>query len=131
MFNTPEHKSYIALCRDLWLERQFEEGDWYAYVDDGPIRNGQKVVAWFDEVSEVNAAGPDAFWLPRLDQWLGMLEEAGEDDVQIQRCGNQMEPLYHAAGRRGNPVRVSNGPTREEACARLWMAVNARTGTPT
>ena len=136
MFDGPEHQSYIALCRELMLERKLEEGDWFvlgqhttAFVWSALIT----ATAWndhFHNIPEPGIARP--IWLPRLDQWLAMLEEAGQPDIAFERtlagrweCGR---PIPEGDGRTIELVPTSGlKHTREEAAARLWMAVTGRT----
>lgn len=136
MFDGPAHESYIALCRELQLERQFEEGDWHVslagYVS--PTLTGRPNLVTAAEVrlrralADGSANGPeqvDSAWLPRLDQWLVMLEEAGVLGVDIERLGTVWFATDHDPGtdREGYARR---GGTREEAAARLWLAVTGR-----
>lgn len=119
LFDAPEYESYIALCRELRLERTFELGDWVVYATDTTD------VLAFDDNRDPNRTAEGVVWLPRLDQWLAMLEEAGVEGVVLERLGSiffatDRTPVTHSEGyaRRGN--------TREEAAARLWMAVTGR-----
>lgn len=142
MFEGPEHASYIELCRALGLEREYEEGD-YAAWRGGPEESWQ--VLLIDAVrGHVGhrarlGYGPgglaDSVWLPRLDQWLAMLEDEpdGCDVATIRKSMRMDEAKEHYVGvifaatstNRPDiePVWV---PTREEAAAKLWMAVTGR-----
>jgi hypothetical protein len=139
MFAGPEYASYVALCRELRLERALQDGD---FVDDG-VRPGVQVcgvtvapgVMWHGGV-----------WIPRLDQWLAMLEEAGADQVLVERVEpnddygpggyicftvedghdglSRLKPEYEG----GWPgFYALCRPTPEEAAAQLWRAVTGRT----
>jgi hypothetical protein len=130
LFDGPEYASYIALCRELRLERTIEPGDWSADFGD---------VFMEEPALQVHVARPPgtasvtlprdtlaitSIWLPRLDQWLAMLEEAGADCPEFDR----ETTTGHYVLRRGMPdewghSQYGTGPTREEAAARLWVIV--------
>src|SRR5215831_3633976 len=80
MFEGPEYESYIALCRELRLEHIFGQADW-AFVEDPESENGGVVTTRL--VHEGERAGDTVVWLPRLDQWLAMLEEAGYEFIKL------------------------------------------------
>jgi hypothetical protein len=146
MFEGPEYESYIKLCRELRLERMFEKGDALArpfnvLAEDKVSGTGLRPVdiEWGirvygpDEQHEVGdqAAPPALIWLPRLDQWLAMLEEAGAGDwMTFLKHGSWPEPGYQPTItyelRCQNRQDWSIAPTREEAAARLWVAVTGR-----
>lgn len=72
-------------------------------------------------------------WLPRLDQWLAMLEEAGHPEISFEdmRKTGGPKPGWWATTAEYTPMGRGNmnpgiGPTREEAAARLWCAVTGR-----
>lgn len=123
MFATPEYASYVQLCRELRLEREFDDGDYYtAPVPVSVIApEGFEVLIWVG-LFRLPHATEDCIWLPRLDQWLATLEEAGVKALAFIGipgeegwiCQPYTEP------------HEGRGPTREEACARLWMAVTGR-----
>jgi hypothetical protein len=125
LFSGPEYASYIALCRELRLERDLQEGDWYFHESLRPDQEeGWVLLAAGDERAESFEV-----WLPRLDQWLAMLEEAGADCPEFDR----ETTTGHYVLRRGMPdewghSQYGTGQTREEAAARLWRAVTGRTG---
>lgn len=150
-FGGSEFASYIALCRELWTRRpgnwsphEFEIGDMLVmtYPGFGDIP-GRDAVGVYGADAHPHDDDESAVWLPRLDQLLAMLEEAGMGVVAIDRITKRWEPwpyggfeppLYqilaneeawdcewecatdHAAG----------APTREEAALRLWLAVTGR-----
>jgi hypothetical protein len=147
MFDGPECASYIALMRELRLPREFDDGDYYtAPVPVSPIApDGFEVLIWVD-LYRWPRATEESVWLPRLDQWLGMLEEAGADQVLIEHVephddygpggyicftleeghdGLSREKPDYEDGWHGFYALCR--PTREEAAARLWMAVTGRT----
>jgi hypothetical protein len=112
LFDAPKYASYIALCRRLRLEWTWRQGDYYQSPE-------------LDAVILLGAGGPPrhtAVPLPRLDQWLAMLEEAGW--------------TYHLTARVPGYAIWGNGPdskagreeagTPEEAAARLYCAVTGR-----
>lgn len=101
----------MKLCGDLWLLRVFEYGDWFVDADRFP---GRAFVSMGIDVAK------GAVWLPRLDQWLAMLEEA---DVKRTCCYGDREVGYRYEGDHKSATTRGEGPTREEACARLWRAV--------
>lgn len=149
MFDTEPYQEYVTLCRELRLERDFEEGDWYAAYDDLEVLGvyirlvtedampGFSTVAW----SEVR-------WLPRLDQWLSKLEEAGVRNVAFQTLSPTESSPFEELGGPLRPIILPPdaprygcidlnqigdvkrawpyGACREEACARLWLAVTGR-----
>lgn len=136
--NQLAHVSYIILCRELRLEREFEEGDWYAFAVP---TSAEWPTALF-----THRAGPDprqlhrtgnyCAWLSRLDQWIRLLQEATERcDFALVGFNETTGPLavrfrYRAewdwwqAGEDRHAEAV--GDTPEEAAARLWMAVTGR-----
>src|SRR5262249_40412619 len=125
MFDAPEYESYIALCRELRLEHIFGQADW-AFVEDPESESGGVVTTRL--IFEGERAGDTVVWLPRLDQWLAMLEEAGVAMVQFVS-----RPLYRNPGYQIIAIAPGQEPpmplqalTREEAAARLWMAVTKR-----
>jgi hypothetical protein len=117
--------SYIALCRELRLKREMEPGDWGAeygevfaegarlFVEMHRPPGSKLVILPYDRPAFTS------IWLPRLDQWLEMLEEAGESVT-----------LVHAPawGRSAQIVRLSPiwCTSYEESCARLWLAITGR-----
>ncbi len=121
MFEGEAHRSYLALGRDLRLEREFEEGDWYLY--DLPGDPGDKPAL----VTDNSLTGPRLargryVWLPLLHQWIGMLREVGVDAVVLvydARWGWSAQidrPVFPPAWT----------PTPEEAAARLWAVLTGR-----
>jgi len=132
-FDQPEFQGYVALCRELRLERRFVEGDYAAWTDspDGPwtvlLTDGAAAHAGHRALS---GYGPGGFaysiWLPRLDQWLAMLEKAGERDAVLQVCRHGVDFTVAWTDGYGIAEQSGRGATREEAAARLWMAVTGR-----
>jgi hypothetical protein len=134
MFDGPEYESYIALCRELRLERSLELGDWYAHSEvdlQHPL-----VLGWREQLIIGPITEWTWVWLPRLDQWLMMLEEAGWMEVRFSPSAYLMDesPVFwrvegSGIDRRYNvhtTVEYTDLRTREEAAARLWMAVAGR-----
>lgn len=129
MFESEAYRSYIALCRELRLERKVKEGDWL--TSRWKSRSGWS--EWSDlgmcnddgggchnaNFWETEDQGEEIVWLPRLDQWLAMLEEAGVDSITIHRMPGYG---YRVAWDAPNGYACTYS-TREEAAARLWMAV--------
>jgi hypothetical protein len=125
VFEGPEYESYLALCRELRLERALQDGD---FVDDG-VRPGVQMcgvtvapgVMWHGGV-----------WLPRLDQWLTMLEDSVPPwdgaapwvGVALRRHGR----VWFATdlGLEGREGYSRSGDSPEEAMARLWIAVTGK-----
>jgi hypothetical protein len=130
MFEGPEYESYIKLCRELRLERELQEGDWLVY-ETGP---GDPLVTpehWLsgDPVEACRLTPSDILWLPRLDQWLAMLEEAGLTEVTLRRN----DVGYWALGENDVAHQWGSSPatdTPEEATACLWVAVTRPTTVP-
>jgi hypothetical protein len=117
MFAGEEYASYIALCRELrlalpWIWRS---GDWYEFrgrVNLVPVTS--EPAAYLAGLGVL----PEATPLPRLDQWLAMLEEAGEDTVVLVK-----DDRWGRSAQTGKPGRPPWAPTYEEVVARLWMSV--------
>lgn len=141
MFEGPEYASYRDLCRKLRLPHEFEEGD--CFLDDKPERLIGDAI-WPAEVTEpridgmavgwedVERAGEYSVWLPRLDQWLGKLGEAGAYgtiEIQALRPPGRDRVLYRLwAEFQDDHIRPrvdSLGwvATVEEAAVRLCVAV--------
>src|SRR5262245_23838343 len=154
MFDGPEHASYIAFCRALRLEREFEDGDAFWWPGGGRGEWDAGTYVYHDTASDegVQPEGPTAtsrVWLPRLDQLLTMLEEAGQDDVGFVKGSFQVNPFNPPPQPPEVPVvdGMQHGycmawttpdsyeggwdtgpvyPIREEAALRLWLAVTGR-----
>jgi len=68
-------------------------------------------------------------WLPRLDQWLAMLEEAGVHDIGFwtgdgyAKCGVLLQVTPYEGWDFGD---LETASTPEEAAARLWLAVTQK-----
>lgn len=122
-FSRPEYASYVALCRELELERQFREGDWFGRLfaagDMAPFLFSDETWGYADRPARVPNRHGDTFWLPSLSDWMEMLSASGHDDVRIWK---RSLGGYVAVGYQG-PIASVEGPTREEACARLWIEV--------
>lgn len=138
MFEGPEHASYIELCRALRLEREWQEGDWHVslagYVS--PTLPGTPMLVTAVELRLRALVEPerlaDSIWLPRLDQLLMKLEETGFEETTIQRYVERGKAMWWAgektctdSGTDWSPMNPG-GPTPEEACCRLRMAVTGR-----
>jgi hypothetical protein len=129
MFDTEAHRPYIDLCRGLRLEREFAVGD-YCSALGGGAPWGPGLWDWETGVDRtgLDRRGLTWIWLPRLDQWLSMLEEAGEDSVTLETT--RSPGLYRAWNGIGDDEaidgRAGAGRTREEAAAKLWCAVTGR-----
>lgn len=135
MFEGEEYRSYIRLCRELRLGRLFEEGDWYWTTT---VHEPEGFAAVWDAGYSVERRASDAkLWLPRLDQWLAMLEEAGREQLpkhwlsgfSLYPCGGSLEYEAGCCISQAGPQYTVVAPTREEAASRLWMAVTGRTVT--
>ena len=126
MFEGPEYESYIALCRELRPEHIFGQADW-AFVEDPESENGGVVTTRL--VHEGERAGDTVVWLPRLDQWLATLEEAGGYVVRFTRI-DKPTPAYAIDALLERQPQSEHArmvaPTREETAARLWMTVTRR-----
>jgi hypothetical protein len=144
-FSLPVYESYVSLCRELKLTTPHRRGDWALNLKTSQLgQSPDEPWAWSDRYPEA--------WLPTLSDWLEMLEEARFGRVQFdnQRLAElgvlNPENLgpWSALGDRddfrtapGNTNEVvagawayGCGPTREEAAARLWMAVTKSTPPP-
>jgi hypothetical protein len=121
MFNAPEYASFIALCRDLRLERKpFEYGDVWCFwkpVSTGPFIQGASGNEGADEF---------AIWIPRLDQWLAMLEEAGHGEVSLIPFMRAAMDRWGVRLTKQGGIMDFEGATREEAAAHAWCAVTGR-----
>lgn len=125
-FSGPEYASYIALCRELRLEREFERGDWFWLPSSSAILGGGKIDLCDEERTlSYYARDEDWIWLPRLDQWLVKLEEMGWTGVFISLLAGGG---YVAEGQQGmeDEAPVGRGSTREEAVLRLYCAVTGQ-----
>ncbi len=143
MFEGSEHASYIALCRELALEREWQPGDWYLYIPQGPHAPPDRL-----ECVTVSDAGPmrlleglahrQTIWLPLLHQLVALLDEAGESCVGF--CAIETEAAHRArlAGQDYDGPTMdrycgrvdedglavnSTAPTHEEAAARWWAVL--------
>jgi len=118
VFEGPEYASYIALCRGLRLEHRIMAGDCCIWAKGDDRQPG----IWWGMSPEPGLW----IWLPRLDQWLAMLEEAG-----VQWVSFAPTPQWTAAWTDADAwLKDAEAPTREEAAARLWMAVTGWTSRP-
>lgn len=127
MFDSPEYASYVALCRELRLEREYEKGDYYtAPVPVSTIApDGYEVLVWISLYRLPNA-NEECTWLPRLDQWLDLLEEEGYATIEF--CARAIDMERYLYGAHPDNMASFTGwlSSREEAAARLWMAVVGR-----
>lgn len=137
LFDGPEHASYIALMRELRLEREFEEGDWHCSIAGyvSPTLPGTPMLVTAVELRLTAMVGSenlaDSVWLPRLDQWLAMLEEAVKSDEWLLY---QEGLMPDGSGFKRYCAEFEHGTTKAastpgEACARLWCAVTGREAT--
>lgn len=123
-FHRTEYGTYLALCRSLKLTRDpLRPGDWHlGFRFGGPFLYGGAADYW-----SLPDAYPGHVWVPRIEDWLELLHDRGHGTIHI---GLTTAPgVYFAATWRypttlteGGNV-VANGPTREEALARLLMEV--------
>jgi hypothetical protein len=117
-FSQPEYASYVALCRELKLEREFQDGD--LIWRKGEIADTGR---WYELYSaDIRRGSAFGSWLPTLSDWLEMLEGAGIETVMVNHeaiGGSWVGEQEYTMGE----SRVAYAPTREEAAARLWMAV--------
>jgi hypothetical protein len=113
MFEGREYESYIALCRELGLKREFECGDVWCFwkdVSNGPFIQGASGHDGADEL---------AIWLPRLDQWLELLEREDPEhskQITIEHREDGWYVARYVADR-------AAAPTLEESFALLYRAV--------
>src|SRR5215471_15945513 len=132
MFEGPESASYIALCRELQLQRvKFEPGDWCTF-DVGGGSSGPYLIELDDEGASTDFVHPRNhgryIWLPRLDQWLAMLEEAYAAKWKEATAG----PCRPGQARKMALDMLAVASERfpresiEEIAARLWCAVTGR-----
>lgn len=116
------------------------DGPEYASYRDLTVRHPELVVececrlAWLKSCGCIPGACPwcgDTGQRPkRLDELLAMLEEAGAEEVAFQRdsqdWGAGDAPSCDWDGALEWLISPIYAPTREEAAARLWMAVTGR-----
>lgn len=128
MFDTEAHRPYLALMRELRLEREVEQGDWIEVASLDGLRSIQVRRAPGRQVGRTGAV-----WLPRLDQWLVMLEEALASPYRRTAGGDPPAFLAGSNWARRQAlgmlqVRAEHCPDEsiEEAAARLWLAVTGR-----
>lgn len=129
LFEGPEYASFIALCRELRLERVYwQPGDlrWHPRANPSAWPGQIMVISDSESAEAASIAGNrEAVWLPRLDQLLAMLEEAGARSLTLEPLPPDEDhptATWNCAGRGA----VGVGRTREEAAARLWLAVTGR-----
>ena len=141
MFDGPEYASYIALCRELRLERKLKIDDQISVWFDNPSSPSSSNIYLVTDEDETRGWGSytpvdqsdfvdgraNVRWLPRLDQWLAMLEKAAPDwtntfSITRHEDGEFWATFEGRAASNGGSW-DGLGPTREEAAARLWMAV--------
>lgn len=115
VFEGEKYVSYIALMRELRLEHEFADGDWF-------IDSAGFVGLYYSASISYGDEPRDAIPLPRLDQWLAMLEAAGWVFHLTAR-----QPGYAIWASREGLHGREEGPTPEEAAARLWMTVTGKT----
>jgi len=124
MFEGDEYRAYRTLCRQLRLERRRPDyGDWFGSWD--PEESGRpfddlRLSMCNDDGGGCAGAGPETeeAWLPRLDQWIPKLEEAGASQVVVSRAGGDR---CYAMAEAADGDTVFWCTTCEEACARLWV----------
>ncbi len=134
MFEGEAHQSCLALCRELHLERDFEEGDWF-WWPGGPSRTRVNAPGqgWDEGVYCLNGTATDeggipeadqrdrqdCIWLPLLHQWIALLRVAGVDAVHLV-----YDPQWGWSAQVTRPIfKPAWAPTPEEAVARLWVRV--------
>lgn len=110
----PERDPYLALCREIGMTHKLVAGDWYW---SPPPRGYVACCHGFKLRTSWQQA--DLIWLPRLDQWLAMLEGAGFLEINIWRtsAGWQM-----SASKADRWLASGPCPAPEEAAGRLWVA---------
>jgi hypothetical protein len=139
MFGGPEHESYIGLMKALRLEHEFHFGDWYYGISQDIYTNrpGELGMVALNQNPRPGPSDPNYFvWLPRLDQWLTLLTEARHPRITFDPrpwpSGHGLVTWETWAEKPGQCWVVMSDrlaspecPTREEACARLWLKVYA------
>lgn len=132
-FSRPEYASYVALCRELALARIIRFGDWYELAG---------AVSCSVENWEGHSTNEALVWLPSLSDWLEMLETVSVRAIELRYWTSDVggpdgfpqgflltgtpSSLRQAGPGQPwlpQPTRTVDAPTREEAAARLWMAV--------
>lgn len=125
MFDGIEYEPYLVFCRKLNLQRRAEAGDWFLSLDLTNPEEASIVLCNSDGGGcgeTFNDGSWAKIWLPRLDQWLVMLEEVNILGVIIERLG----AVWFATDRESGSDReglARRGSTREEAVARLYAAI--------
>ena len=132
MFEDPEYASYIRLMREVRLERKAEAGDWFLSFDPATEPTGFDLRLCNDDgggcwgAPEPLADGWQVIWVPRLDQWLSKLEEAGYATVEFVARAIDMERYLYGAHPEDMDRFTGWLDSREEAAARLYCAVTGR-----
>lgn len=125
--------SYVSLCRELKLPREWQTGD--AFVEYDPtLRMRIEDHGWVFGTCSANVwpvthtrTGELAWWLPTVADWLEMLEAAGEDSVAFRATWHQPGWLVGIGPNGdGDLFPSGEGVTREEALARLFVKVTAK-----
>jgi hypothetical protein len=124
-FREAQYASYLVLCEELHLAHDLQGGDQF-YEHTPPMvvsKDGvAQVMHWSGNLTWLKKdLGQYWFWLPTLSDWYEMLEEIGAPHVRMTRGEKPDSPWIADAW--GQPDKFMSGPTREEAAARLWMAV--------
>jgi hypothetical protein len=124
-FSDPKYASYRGVCKDLGLPHPARIGDWYmnmwaSFTEFEVKLISDKMQSFFLKLPTIEEYG-GSFWLPTLADWLEMLETAGYKAVRIEPTGTD----GWLVRRDSDWEPLGAGPTREEAAARLWIAVTS------
>ncbi len=130
-FDTPAHTSYIDLCLPLphlRVPKPGQEGGigrWYlTKAPDEQAWHGPECIGSFTRADLPWVGDSDVVWLPLLHEWLDMLAEVDMELTHVlfnqPRFGADRGKVQAMCSFKGA---MAIGATREEATARLWMAV--------
>jgi hypothetical protein len=136
-FNSPGYASYLELCGKLDLEHTFEDGDqfgvWRMFYDEPDWHWGAERFpeGWTDRPGGQPAVASKLHpWLPEVGDWLDLLEGEGFDEIEFVHWTGKpdlagVRYMVRPSEDDGRPP-VMAGVTREEALAKLFLAVRGK-----
>lgn len=120
--------SYSQFCRELRLEREFEEGDWFLwfYPENGG-RDERSLLRIATRTPEPKRSGKHNVWLPTLTDWLFMLEEAYQASPDFEEMEAYEPVRIRVLSALADHARTYvDSLSWEEVAARLWCAATGR-----